>query len=145
GVHRLPWRCVSLVEVKRIFLALVVASAAMAAVRLISPSLSSQLPGLAYLQVPLGVLAIDFALSFLGACGVRAAYRLLMDWRYHRRRDIGRGRRARTLLVGTGRAGVRVAGELIAQPGCGMELLGFIGEERGKFGMLIHGLPVLGT
>src|SRR5262249_37927215 len=78
GVERLPCRCVSLIEVKRIFQALVAGSAVLVALRLAAAALSAQFPALGFLQMPLGVLAIDFALSLLGTGGVRVGYRLLM-------------------------------------------------------------------
>jgi FlaA1/EpsC-like NDP-sugar epimerase len=145
GLPRLPWRCVSLVEAKRIFLALAASSGVLLLVRLSAAAVSERFPPLGYLQVPVGVLVIDFGLNLLGACGARVGYRLLIEWRDHFRQARSRGRKVRTLLLGSGRAGVRVAREILAQPGCGIQPLGFLADCPSKRGMVIHGLPVLGT
>jgi FlaA1/EpsC-like NDP-sugar epimerase len=50
-----------------------------------------------------------------------------------------------TLVVGTGPAAVQVANEIAARPDSGIRLLGFLGENRGKTGLIIHGLPVVSS
>ena len=49
------------------------------------------------------------------------------------------------MLVGAGQAGLLVAKELGSRPDLGMRAVGFIDDDRGKVGSVLHGIPVLGT
>ncbi|MEO8901667.1 MAG: nucleoside-diphosphate sugar epimerase/dehydratase [Polyangiaceae bacterium] len=49
-----------------------------------------------------------------------------------------------TLLIGAGRGGVMVAKEIRGRPELGIALAGFIDDDRGKHGSVVHGVRVLG-
>ncbi len=63
----------------------------------------------------------------------------------HARRPSGDTPIRRPLVVyGAGRAGSAVAREVVESPELGYELRGFIDDDAAKWGMEIHGVPVLG-
>tara|TARA_B100001750_G_scaffold166126_1_gene134698 strand:+ start:5780 stop:7714 length:1935 start_codon:yes stop_codon:yes gene_type:complete len=150
GVHRFSWRYVGLRESVRILIAAGLWSVGLVIARLFFGELQGQYPFFRHGVVPLGALAMNFVLSFLGITGVRAARRVLGE-----RRDASetmrsnsiapRSRtRVRTMLVGAGQAGFMVARELGARPELGLEAVGFIDDDETKVGSVIHGVPVLG-
>ena len=93
---------------------------------------------------PLGVLAMDFVLAFMGLVGVRAARRLQGEAQERKPRSAG-VERHRVLLIGAGQAGVLVAREIAHRPDLGLKAVGFIDDDPMKVGTSIGGLPVLGT
>lgn len=139
GVPALAWRYVGLRDTYRIGGAVLIAVAVLVGLRLGLVSL----PGHAkFARIPLGVLAIDLVLSFLGIAGVRVARRLFAE---SGRRATKKGKaKKRTLLVGAGRAGAMVAREIRSQPDLGMELVGFADDDPVKIGTVIQGAKVLG-
>ena len=94
--------------------------------------------------IPLGVLATNFVLGFLGLTGVRATRRLQGEAQDRKKREV-QGTRHRALLIGAGQAGVMVARELNARPDLGIDAVGFLDDDRAKVGTRIGGLTVLGT
>lgn len=143
-VPRLAWRCVSLVEVKPIVVALSSATAVLMALRLTMPTLEQSLPLATYLKVPFGVLLIDYALSVLGVLGVRAVWRLWIEEGERSRNGRGPARLKRVLVVGTDAAAVRLASQLRARADLPLLPVGFLDEDRGKAGVMVRGVPVVG-
>jgi FlaA1/EpsC-like NDP-sugar epimerase len=143
GVPRYVWRYVGLREVSRILSACAAATLLLLAVRAGSGHFLSELSKQVIL--PYGVIAINFTLSFLGVAGVRTLRRLLSE------KSKADSRRQRgldpvpTLLVGAGQAGVLVAKEIENRPELGINAVGFLDDDLGKKGTLVHGIPVLGT
>lgn len=144
-VPRFSWRYVGLREVVRIFGGVSLATALLIALRYGVPHLPIQSGYLRYLQVPTGVLLIDWALACLGISGVRALRRI---WGERRDRDRHRpdknARRTPTLLVGAGQAGVMVARELMARADLGIQPVGFLDDDPLKIGTSVSGIEVLG-
>src|SRR5512135_258400 len=66
GVHRFVWRYVSLREVKTIALALGACAAVLIAGRVLSPVLSPSFGYAKHALVPIGVILVNFTLSFVG-------------------------------------------------------------------------------
>ncbi|MCC6421764.1 MAG: polysaccharide biosynthesis protein [Gemmataceae bacterium] len=141
-VPRCAWRCVSIADVRRTLYALTAAGLTLACVRAIAEGVREAVPFAGYLNIPLGVLLIDFALSMFGLLGVRVAWRLWTE-----RREGGRipGPRGRALLVGTGRSSVLAVRAITDHPLGGLTALGFLGEHPDKVGMVLQGLPVVAT
>jgi nucleoside-diphosphate-sugar epimerase len=134
GLHRRKWRYVGATDAIK-------AAEAYAAFSLVPLLLRLTLPAKWTLfRVPIGVIAIEFMVSLLGAVGVR----LLRAALYHR---MG-GKTAappgvrRMLLVGAGIHGVTVAKEMVLNKG--MRVVGFVDDNPAKIGSLIAGVPVLG-
>lgn len=143
GVRRLSWRYISLAEARRL-----IASLGLATTVLICWRLLSGPPGIDLLSssqaLPFGILFIDLPLSIIGIIGLRVVFR---DWteRAERVKGTTNRRKARSLLLGAGRAGALVAKEIAAGRGVGITAVGFLDENHHHVGHLIHGLPVLGT
>ena len=142
GVPNFSWRYVTLREATRIMTALAVATTLLVIIRLgLAPF------GIAYAKfilIPLGVLAMNFALAFLGIAGVRGLGRILLERRERYKIAGAQGRAKRTLLIGAGRAGVAVAREIALRPDLGIDIRGFIDDDTKKIGTMIQGLQVMG-
>lgn len=140
GVPRYSWRYISLHEMLRIGFAMAAATTALVGLRIGLNSIKQW----DLFVVPLGVIATNFVLGFLGLTGVRATRRLQGEEQERKRRAVN-GTRHRALLIGAGQAGVMVARELTARPDLGLDAVGFLDDDRTKVGMRIGGLTVLGT
>jgi len=140
GVPLRAWRYVGLRDLKRILLGVGIAVAILVALRL---GLATAGGHARFVRIPLGVLAMDCVLAFLGVAGVRVLRRVLAE-RQERRRVQSARRPQRTLLVGAGRAGSLVANEVAQRPDVRMELVGFVDDDPVKIGTLIQGVKVLG-
>jgi len=139
GVPRMAWRYVSMMDTVRVLVAMSCGGVVLFVLRLLAP-----LTGLSSLIVPLGVLAMDFVLAFVGLVGVRAAWRLRSEVRARKRRKV-EGERHRVLLIGAGEAGVMVCREIMNRPDLGLLPVGFIDDNPAKLGTHIAGLQVLGA
>jgi len=138
GVPRMSWRYVGMRDAARVLYAGSLSTAVLVALRLALPAL-----GIKSFIIPLGVLAMNFALAFLGLVGVRALRRLQGEARQRRARAAGRDL-VRVLLIGAGEAGVLVAREIANRPDLGLQPVGFLDDDPLKVGTSIGGLPVLG-
>ncbi len=140
GVPRMSWRYFSITDAARILAAVSTASALLVAVRLGGRQISTHL---AVVVIPLGVIAMNFALTLLGLVGVRAVRRLQGEARDRQLRTVGQ-ELTRVLLVGAGQAGVLVARELANRPDLQLHPVGFVDDDPAKIGTRIAGLSVLG-
>jgi len=131
------WRYVGLREVASALLAATIGSAAFAASFYLLRDV--QVLGL----VPRSVLAIDYAFCVIGVSAVRLAGRLASLARpKERRRGEDAGRRA--LVVGAGDAGTSLVRSLQEGRPSPYVPVGFLDDDRGKWGLVIHGVRVLG-
>lgn len=142
GIHRFVWRYVGLREIVRILFACAASAALLAGWRFVVTQLDQD--ELRRALIPYGVVVINFVLQFMGVSGVRVLRRLQGERRetVQRRRD---DQPLRTVLVGAGQAGVLVARELAQRPDLGLKPVGFLDDDPNKLGMVLHGIPVLGT
>jgi FlaA1/EpsC-like NDP-sugar epimerase len=140
GVPRMSWRYVSIGDVVRVLAALIAATAILATVRLAGPFVSDRVY---VVIIPLGVIAIDFTLSFVGLTGVRGLRRLQGEATERRRKEAGLEQH-RVLLIGAGQAGVLAAREIANRPDLGLRAVGFLDDDPAKIGTTIGGLTVLG-
>ncbi|MEM8998353.1 MAG: polysaccharide biosynthesis protein, partial [Acidobacteriota bacterium] len=91
---------------------------------------------------PRGVVVFEMLLSTMSMAGIRFAPRLL--WMY--RADLwGRRKGERTLIVGAGRAGETLLRSLQGQEEQGHHVVGFVDDDRGKWGHIVGGKPILGA
>jgi len=141
GVPRLSWRYISIGDMGRVISGVAVASAVLLVVRLLGPA--TKLP-LSVVVIPLGVIAMNFVLAFLGLVGVRLLRRVQGEASERKRQEQGAERR-RVLLIGAGQAGVLVARELMNRPDLGLHAVGFLDDDPAKAKTSIGGLAVLGT
>jgi FlaA1/EpsC-like NDP-sugar epimerase len=141
GVPAFSWRYIGVKETKRIFVALLLPTALLVAIRLVLGPVGGSYR---WMVIPLGALMMDFCLSFMGITGVRVLKRLDAE-RQERSRDQSLDRvKKRTLLIGAGRAGVLVAKEVEQNPHLGIAIAGFVDDDPLKVGEIIQGIKVIG-
>ena len=141
-VPRCSWRYFGLPEVQRIGAAVALAGGVLLSLRLLAPTLSEWIPAARHSLVPVGAIAADGLLAFLGLSTVRGAARVVGE-RANLAAIKATREPTRLLLVGAGEAGVAVAREIARRPG--LDPIGFLDDDPGKQGVHIHGLQVLGT
>lgn len=93
------------------------------------------------------VFVMDGGLSFLLTGGLRMVIRTL-----YLRKDrngqtvfIPTAQRKRILIIGAGSAGEKILREIIENDQLPYSVIGFIDDDRKKYGRSIHGIPVLGS
>lgn len=138
------WSYVGLREVRRVLYAVAVATLVLLAVRFLSEGLIPHFGYAVYALVPIGVIAINSPLAFLGVAGVRALRRLMTE-RLRSRNLRSPGEGVRTLLLGAGQAGVLTAKEIASRPDLAIRAVGFLDDNPEKLGTIVHGVRVLGT
>lgn len=140
NVPRMAWRYTTMRDTVQILVALTVATTLIVALRVSLPHLTTS----SLVFLPLGVIAVDYVLGFVGLVGMRAAWRLHNEAIARRKRG-GSADRKRVLLIGAGEAGVLVAREIANRPDLGLKPIGFLDDDPLKIGTSISGLRVLGT
>jgi FlaA1/EpsC-like NDP-sugar epimerase len=141
GVYSFIWRYIGLGEIKAFVYAALWSALALAAVRLTLPA---RLGGW---RVPFSVILMGTVLSFGGVIGLRVLRRYLYELAQRVRRATlaADGKRAPTLLVGAGSAGVLAAREILGRGDMNLEVKGFVDDDPEKRNAVIHGIRVLGT
>jgi FlaA1/EpsC-like NDP-sugar epimerase len=91
------------------------------------------------LQIPVGVLVVEFLFSFTGAAGGRVTRRILYEIRAKR---LNGSQATRVLLIGAGRAGVNIANQL--RSAANLRPVAFLDDDPKKLGLVVAGLNVLG-
>ena len=95
-------------------------------------------------RVPTSILMMSTVLGFGGVLALRVLRRTIHE-RFEKRSGSPRGgRRKAVLLVGAGEAGVMVAKEIQRRTDSGLELMGFVDDDRYKHALVIQGIQVLG-
>jgi nucleoside-diphosphate-sugar epimerase len=136
GLNKHQWRYVSTVDAIRVAAAYASFSVVLLALRLGFAGSGS----LKVLCVPIGVITIEFLLTFLGAIGVRMLRRFLYQWQPGWKAP---EEERRLLLVGAGSHGSTVAKEMA--PNKGLKVVGFVDDDPAKLGSVIAGVKVLGS
>src|SRR5207244_5746003 len=91
---------------------------------------------------PRGVVLIDWAFSLLWLFGTRVLIRVGRD-RFRAVETMSEERK-RVLIVGAGDAGETLAREIEHRPQLGMKVVGFVDDQRAKWGSHIRGIKVYG-
>ncbi len=92
-------------------------------------------------RLPQGVLFVDVLVSMFLVCAARLGFRI-----YHEElRPISQEGVRRVLVVGAGDAAETIVREMFRMPVERYRVVGLIDDDPAKQGMLIHGVPVLGT
>lgn len=144
-VERSSWTHVSLHEVKRILIGVVLPAVVFLALRYgLAPLVAEgQVPR--WLLVPSGVVIIDVLLALVGLTMVRSLRRVQREHdTVVRRRNGGSSNRENALIVGAGSSGQALAAELRRRPDLGIVPVGFLDDDENLRGRFIHGTPVLG-
>jgi len=145
GARRFSWRFIGLRETLRISAALATGVGLLLALRFAVPGVQDDAPLIGHLLLPIGVIAIDGMLAFIGLAGIRASRRLLGE--HANRLAVLRSsdETIPTMMVGAGMAGVLVAREIARRPDLGIRAVGFLDDDKVKQGQVIHGIEVLGA
>lgn len=140
GAYSFIWRYVGFEEVKAFVYSAVVSAVPIIAARFFLPeSLQSY-------RVPLSVILIDSLLAFGGLLGLRVLRRAFYE-RGERRVRASRGpspHRKPCLVVGAGRAGSLAVREILGRGDMELWVRGFVDDDPGKHGSVLHGFKVLG-
>jgi len=134
-IYRFSWAHVGMEELYNTIVACGLGSAALAAVIFALRDWS------ALATVPRSILAVDFAFTLIGIAGARLSKRLV---RHALTRTNLRAQGRRTLIVGAGDAGEQLLKGILQEKRAGYWPVGFVDDDRGKQGMVIHGVRVLG-
>ena len=143
GVYSFIWRYVGMREMLAFVWAAAGSLTPLVLLRLLLPANLDQW------KIPLSILLIDAGLAFGGILGLRVLRRGLWE-RYERDRDRqevapGKSGKKRALLVGAGQAGILAARELARQGVTDLDIVGFVDDDEGKQGSVIHGIRVIGA
>lgn len=141
GVPRLSWRYMTMRDTVRIGVAIAVSTVVLVMVRVSAPQLTDH----RLVFLPLGVIAMDAVLAFVGLVAARALVRLRGEMNDRNKRMSEGATRHNVLLIGAGEAGVVVAREILKRPDLGLKPVGFLDDDILKRGTSIGGLSVLGT
>jgi len=141
GLYHRVWRYASPQEVSAILAAVVLATMAILSVDI----LLSDSP-----HLPLSTAPLAGFFNLAGLTAVRYRGRLLSGfvWRWQkiRREGVHGTPRQRVLIVGAGEAGQLLAWRFLhLKEGAAYEIVGFVDDDPGKQGMLVHGKKVLGN
>lgn len=135
GLYGPVWRYASVEEAARIVGAVLLASGISAMALVVIEKL---------IDVPVPLLtapSVAALLVLVGSGGLRFQSRLFAL----ERRPHGSAQRSRTVIVGAGDTGASVALEASRDPRAGLEIVGFVDDDRAKRGRSIRSLRVLGT
>ena len=134
GLHRRSWHRLALYDL--LYLAVGIGG-----VTLVLAVGAALVPGIA---VPRSVPFIEAMIALLLMGSARVATRILYEQRGTRRAR-RRDREVRTLIIGAGEAGTRLARELQRAPQSGRVAVGFLDDDPAKARLRYGGLPVLGA
>jgi len=144
SIHRLSWRHMGLRESIRILWATAIIGATLLTLRVLSARFLSVWEYALYVLVPIGVIAANGLFSFLALVGLRTLRRITAERESTQRLNFSASPRVPTLLVGAGDAGALVAREVEKRPDLGITVIGFLDDDRGKVGTIVHGVRVWG-
>jgi FlaA1/EpsC-like NDP-sugar epimerase len=138
-VPRASWQHFGFLELVRLAAAIAISGVLLLIARLAAPWVALSIPAAQHVLVPIGVVAADVALAFLGLAAVRAVRRGTSERRDRRASEVPA---TRVMLVGAGEAGIAVARALGRRTT--MVPIGFVDDDPVKQGSRIQGVPVRG-
>jgi len=138
GFYRGWWRYVGIADVVRLVFGLTSATAVLVALWYTGATFGIHER---FTHSPRGVLLIDWAFSLLCLFGTRVLIRLGRD---RLRPQEMPALHKRVLIVGAGDAGETLAREIEHRPQLGMKVVGFVDDQRAKWGAHIRGIKVTG-
>jgi FlaA1/EpsC-like NDP-sugar epimerase len=140
GVHKFIWRYVGVLETKRILRGLILATLPILFVRITLAGNAN------FIVVPLSIIILDFFLAAIGILGIRLVRRELYENMRLAKKSaaVGPHDKKSVLLIGAGRAGVRILAELKNGYNLNYEVKGFIDDDPLRQGLIISGVKVIG-
>ncbi len=143
GATQGAWRFVSISDVKKIAIALVVAQIPACALRLICGALMGDFPVLRYGILPWGVICINLCFSILACVGVRMIFRMMFE--ASRKQLASDVVTERTIVIGSLVGCKQIMESIKLHPELGIEVVGFICDDFEDDGRKILDIPILGT
>jgi FlaA1/EpsC-like NDP-sugar epimerase len=140
GFYRGWWRYVGIADVIRLVIGLTSASALLAVLWYVGPVIG--IPAW-FVKTPRSVLVIDWSFALLTLFGARVMIRLGRD-RLRPADPLTGDTLKRVLIVGAGDAGEALAREIGHRPQLGMKVVGFVDDQRAKWGSHIRAIEVYG-
>jgi FlaA1/EpsC-like NDP-sugar epimerase len=144
-VPELSWQFVSLRDVRRIGSAMLLSTAVLTVIVHCGYQFAGWVPEVNEALPRRGVVLLDLVLGFLSLMGMRASVRVWFERFQRRQRGVGAAMKVPTLLIGAGSAGAEALRQILSDPQLSIEPIGFLDDDPGKRGMVIHGKRVLGT
>jgi FlaA1/EpsC-like NDP-sugar epimerase len=138
-VPRASWQYFGFLELGRMAAAIATSGLLLLIARLTAPLIIPVIPAAMHVLVPIGVVAADVVLAFLGLAAVRAVRRGAGE---RQRKRESEEAPTRVMLVGAGEAGIAVARALGRRTT--MLPVGFVDDDPQKQGTRILGVPVRG-
>ncbi len=132
GSNRAEWRYAGIPDVYNLLFANVAGSALWSLTVLVAIGTG----------FPRSVYGIDFLVCLLATVGLRLVSR---TWFERTARRSPRRDRKRVLIYGAGAAGVTLLKEVRSNPKLGYHVLGFLDDDRRKYGTSVMNVPVLGS
>lgn len=142
GVYSFAWRYVGMSELPAFASAATMAAVPLLVVRFGPWGSDGAVEGMA---VPLSVIAIDSLLAFSTILGLRVAGRMASEHGERSRSEPAASTGKPVLLVGAGWAGINALRALQRRGDGALCPVGFVDDDHHKRGLLVHGVPVLGT
>jgi FlaA1/EpsC-like NDP-sugar epimerase len=139
GFYRGWWRYVGLADVVRLVFGLSTALALLLSLWYVGGLFGIESR---FIKSPRGVLLIDWAFCLLSLFGIRVLIRLGRD--RLRPAEAESADQRRVLIIGAGDAGETLAREVEHRPQIGMKVVGFVDDQRAKWGSQIRGIRVYG-
>lgn len=144
GASRAAWRYISLADVRKISLAILVAHLPFVVERIICGALVESFPDVRMLILPWGIIIINICFSILACVGVRTLRRMRYESSITQKKSDGT-KISRTLLIGTGSSSKEVINSIRMHPELGIEVHGIISDNPEDTRRHMAGIPVLGT
>lgn len=133
------WRYVGINDVIRLVFGVSAASIALGAIWYVGRPMHL---GFAFAASSRGVLVVDWAFALLTLFGARVLVRVSRD-RFRSGKEIPETKK-RVLIIGAGDAGETLAREIEHRPHLGLTVVGFVDDQRAKWGSQIRGIPIVG-
>jgi FlaA1/EpsC-like NDP-sugar epimerase len=133
------WRYVGINDVIRLVFGVSAASMALGAIWYVGGRMHL---GLAFAASSRGALVVDWAFALLTLFGARVLVRIGRD-RFRSGVDIPETKK-RVLIIGAGDAGETLAREIEHRPHLGLTAVGFVDDQRAKWGSHIRGIAIAG-
>jgi FlaA1/EpsC-like NDP-sugar epimerase len=141
GFYRGWWRYVGIADVVRLVFGLSAAAAVLLGLWYAGPMFGIDDR---FVKTPRGVLMIDWAFTLLSLFGARVIIRLGRDRLRPGDAFSASDTTRRVLIIGAGDAGETLAREIEHRPQLGMKVVGFVDDQRAKWGSHIRGIEVYG-
>jgi len=140
GYYRGWWRYVGVADVVRLVFGLTTATTLLVGLWYVGAIFAIDER---FVRPPRGVLLIDWAFSLLILFGARVLIRLGRD-RLRPQQSSATQEGKNVLIIGAGDAGETLAREIEHRPQLGMKVVGFVDDQRAKWGAHIRGIKVTG-